>query len=256
MSYLFSGTGFLRNAERGPVPAGTSFTVAVWWRAVDATPSVQQSLFGAASTANYGRTCYMSVTGINGLPRTVAADGQTEVIVASGPATTNNGWHLYVGAWTAASETVISDLRTYGFNQTENIDNGGFEVLDTSALLNGMFPLGTMSIGARPNSATTMAPFFNGDIAQVGIWNKVLSNSELLALRTQAAPYVEPARCVAYWPLLENANAHPEFGGVDYSMTVNGDATLNEGVGPAITLYGGGSRNAPRARYYQMLRGA
>jgi hypothetical protein len=198
------------------------------------------------------------MAGTIGLPRATVTDGTPVSLNATGPSPSIDRWLLYVGAWAATSSTTISTQYVYGYNSATDTDTGGFESVNVSAEIDNLFWPTRMSIGARQSGVTAYGAFLVGQIAHVAIWNKVLADNELLALRTLAAPYVESARLVAYWPLLESPNAHPEFGGNLYNMTPVGDAALVSGAGPTITLYGGGTanRNAPRARYYQMLRGA
>lgn len=53
------------------------------------------------------------------------------------------------------------------------------------------------------NNGGTIENFFDGDIAEVGIWNVALTDPEVLVLSTGMSPLlVRPSSLVGYWPLI------------------------------------------------------
>jgi len=77
--------------------------------------------------------------------------------------------------------------------------------------------------------------FFGGSMAEVGIWNVVLTAGEILALakgcRTAS---VRPASLVGYWPIWGLASPEPDMSGNANNGTLTGTAKAN---GPPIDRF-------------------
>lgn len=72
----------------------------------------------------------------------------------------------------------------------------------------------SLQIGAL-NFGGTILQFFNGRIAEVALWNVVLTAAEMLILSKGYSPlFVRRANLKAYWPLFGRFNPEPMTGGL------------------------------------------
>lgn len=83
----------------------------------------------------------------------------------------------------------------------------------------------SMFFGAR--DATISQPF-PGILAEVGIWNVVLTNAEILSLGRGVPPReVRRSALVGYWPLYGAASPEPDFSGLGANGVLTGTTTAN-----------------------------
>lgn len=113
--------------------------------------------------------------------------------------------------------------------------NAGGKNTDTSAGgLQTVFQ--RINFGARVRAGTTPDPstYYNGKLAEIGIWNVALTDAEISTLASGVKPiYVRPASIIAYIPLVRDvtdyvdANAITQSGGV--SLVVSNDHSRRYG---------------------------
>jgi hypothetical protein len=73
---------------------------------------------------------------------------------------------------------------------------------------------------ASPNSP---GAYFPGLLAEIGVWNTVLTNNEIKSLATGILPYqVRPASLVGYWPLWGLTSPEPDLSGNAHNGTLTG----------------------------------
>lgn len=93
-------------------------------------------------------------------------------------------------------------------------------------------------IGVGPSSK-----FFNGSLAEIAIWNVVLTDAEIAALATGVRPNrVRGANIVAYWPLFGLNSPDIDYSGNKQNLTVTGTTQANHAP---VTLWTPKRINAP-----------
>lgn len=78
----------------------------------------------------------------------------------------------------------------------------------------------TCAIGAQFQAGPTYANWFNGAIAELGVWNRALNAGEILALSKGIAPPVLRQGLVMYTPLVRDLVS--PAGGGGWTLTVSG----------------------------------
>jgi hypothetical protein len=129
-------------------------------------------------------------------------------------------WHQIAGAfdgtniWTCYIDGVQVDTRT-----------------------NATAPIHTaieLDIG-QTNLNGTAARWFNGNIADVGIWNVQLSAGEIAALGNGFRPKdIRPASLQGYWPLDGLQSPEPDFSGKVHNGTLTGTSLAS---GPPVAMF-------------------
>lgn len=133
------------------------------------------------------------------------------------PVTTNAWWHLLVngsnGGWTAYTN--------------------GAQAGTASNALTPANTTGKTTIGKRTYSG--FEGWWPGRLADVAIWNVILTAGEAAGLATGARPYtVRPASLLGYWPLDGLASPEPDFS----RNALNGSLTgTSAAAGPPATLF-------------------
>jgi hypothetical protein len=241
MSYSFNGaTDVLTSSST--VPINTSFTTVCWVNLTDATPAsaVTSMCLGTSTTA--GDQCRMGVAA-TGFGQAVCSGGSTNTVTNTAVPFVDATWRLQIAQFTInASNTVIQmDVYTGSTSSISAVTSSGAIVQVLSPVLSGTV------LGARFSSTGVYANNMVGKVAHAAIYNKLLSPTERVALRTSSPNLVAPTDLIAYWPLLTDLTAY-----VGADMTASGAATLNSGDGPGIAT--SASSIGPAAAFYQMLR--
>ena len=112
-------------------------------------------------------------------------DGGAQDSAVSTTTYSTSTWHHFAGVYTSStSRHVLLDGGGKGSETTSS----------TPTLLD------TTSLGAY-NGASIINPI-NGDLAEIGIWNAALTDSEVASLAAGYSPlFIRPGNLVAYWPL-------------------------------------------------------
>jgi hypothetical protein len=119
-------------------------------------------------------------------------------------------WHHACGVWAAADDT-----RAF-------ID-GGSKGTDTAPTL------GTLTVNRTAIAVwdtTGLNNYFNGRIAEVGLWNVALTDDEVAVLAAGYSPLlVRPQSLVAYWPIASRQSPEIDLIG-GYNMTLTNSPTI------------------------------
>lgn len=168
---------------------GNPLTMACWFRAEN--DSASQSLIGwnqAGSSAHYHTLLARG---------TVAGDPVSLGSVDGGAleyANTTSGY--VIGTWAHACGVVISATNRKAFI------NGGSQ--GSNGVSRNPASLAELNIGSLRHVAG-LGSWFDGDIAEVGIWNAALSDEEVAALgRGVIPPLIRPQSLVFYLPLVRD----------------------------------------------------
>ena len=160
------------------------FSVSAWIRCNDFT-----NLNGIFSIDNVGASGYfiLRLAGTTGTPEFLAMDGDAQAASSC----VLDTWHQ-VGGITASSTSRFCYLD--GVSGTEDSQNKNPGSL-TTTWIGGAF-------------AAANAHAFDGDIAEVGLWDVVLTTAEMAILAKGYSPlFVRPASLVGYWPLINAGSA-------------------------------------------------
>lgn len=153
---------------------------------------------------------YINVTGGKATVATCAT--LTEKTADSTTSFSANTWNNAVATFSS------STLRTIYLN-------GGGKATETTNLT----PSSTSSItiGGFFDSPTLFGAM-DGRLAEIGIWDAVLSDNEAFALAKGATPLrVRPQNLRCYWPLYGNGSPEPSYSrnSTSYNLTLNGSPT-------------------------------
>lgn len=204
MAYTFNGSSQYLLIGSAPVTT-TPLTMACWVRPANTTVGVYLSLGVSAGTARY--QLYQGQSSANNVAAGVVNTAGTSAN-ANGSTVTANVWHHTAGVFTSAtSRTIYKNGVSVGSNTTS------ITVATPNSLL----------VGAR--YASTLGTYFNGRIADVGLWNISLTASDLLALADGiSCEHVRPENLVFYAPL--DRNLLDVIGGT--TITNGGSATVSD----------------------------
>lgn len=242
MARDFNGsTQYLTNANA--VVSGTPLTLACWFRSDDVANAYTLMCVEKPGPANPEFFRITLRGNLAGDPVTARA----QVGVTAGVAQTTSGfsastWHHACAVFTDAT------------NRAVFLDGGNKGTESTNAAPSG---LTTTSIGTdfvTGSAGRHMA----GLIAEAGVWNVALSDTEVAILALGVSPLlVRPQSLVAYWPLIGRTSPEIDLVG-GYGMTLTNAPTV--AVHPRV-LYQAQSVIAPLAAYspvssYQPRHGA
>lgn len=202
----------------------TPITIAAWFR-TSSTTNVALGAFETGVTARHNVFIIGSGGGVNA--------GSVNSAGSAGSATSTTGftsgaWSHAAAVYTSATSRTAYCNGTGASTNTTNIDPGSVSLL---------------KIGARTTGSVTGA-FFQGSIAEFGVWNIALSAADVAALAAGFSPrHVRPQSLIFYAPLMNNLT--DRRGGV--ALTNNNGATttahprqyasFQPGSGPALLAF-------------------
>ena len=165
--------------------SGSPMTIACWVRPVNSNSTLAVVSVGQATATHRNQvfvqanTIYLAAVGASGLAQPLSTNTTAF----------NNTWVHACGVFTSAtSRTVYRD----GGSSATNTDNIGSQNTADS-----------IAIGARSNGSFGL--FFNGDIADVGVWNVALNADEIASLADgMTCDKVRPQSLVFYAPLVRD----------------------------------------------------
>jgi hypothetical protein len=132
---------------------------------------------------------------------TISSGGSAEATASAGASTTD--WFHACGVWTA-------------INSRAAFLNGGSKGTDTTSLTTNT--LTTVRAGASQGTTG----FYEGTLAEIGVWNVALDDSEVASLAKGVSPLlIRPQSLVAYWPLFGNESPELDRGKnrIDFTLT-------------------------------------
>lgn len=193
------------------VLTATPFTMSAWFNTSSAT-TVQGivGLNASANTTNYFR---------------LDVDAANKVRMGTSGTFTSTSTTFSVGTWNhAAFVSIASNSRAVYLN-------GAGKATNTS----GVTPSGLNLTDVGCDGGSSRSNYFNGSIAEVGIWNVALTDQEVSALAAGALPHtVRPGKLVAYWPLWGLHSPEIDLSGSAQNMVITGATAANHAP---VTLF-------------------
>jgi len=188
MAYNFNGTNQFLSMATTPV-SNTPLTFACWFNTTNTTDAQVLMCVNAASSPN--RIVMRAVGDLAGDPIRISAVGTTG---SGASADTTSGYSS--GVWTHACGVVTSST-----SRTAYINGGSSATNTTNVAVSGIIQA---SIGVqRYNLFPSGQLFFNGSIAEVGIWNAALTAAEIASLaQGMTCDKIRPQSLVFYAPLV------------------------------------------------------
>ena len=150
-----------------------SFTVSFWMRADD-PGNGHQRLIGTEDRTNTGPGWYLRLRNNNGLLQFFAGDGTTSKSVSSATPISDNDWHHVVLSYS-------NDTNDNIFEMTIHIDTQ-LQAADPFMILNGTYSSKPLHIGSADGGSG-----FDGSIDDVLIFDRILSDDEMLSLYNSSA---------------------------------------------------------------------
>jgi len=169
--------------------SNTPLTFACWFNTTNTTDAQVLMCVNAASSPN--RIVMRAVGDLAGDPIRISAVGTTG---SGASADTTSGYSS--GVWTHACGVVTSST-----SRTAYINGGSSATNTTNVAVSGIIQA---SIGVqRYNLFPSGQLFFNGSIAEVGIWNAALTAAEIASLaQGMTCDKIRPQSLVFYAPLV------------------------------------------------------
>jgi hypothetical protein len=220
MSLDLNGTNQWLSHAAGIITA-TPLTIACWFKSDNDT--TDQCLFSLGNTGTTGDLfalkASMDAAG-NPVRMSTAAAGAFSTAASSTGATVNV-WHHACGvSASATSRAAYIDGGSKGTNTTSRTPSG----------------INASIIGRSERS--TPIEYFNGEIAEVALWNVALGDDEVASLGKGCHPFlVRPESLVAYWPVWGNESPELDYFKNQYSMTLNGAPSKGAGGPPVCYPY-------------------
>lgn len=183
MARNFNGTSARIHISSAVVSA-TPYTMACWFRTTNMT-QVSALISLTSSTTQYSTLFFRG--DVAGDPVDILIEsGSGQNTARSTTGCTSGQWHHACGVFTSStSRTVYLD--------------GGSSATNTNSV--------TPSVDRTEVGAWQSSFWFNGDIAEVGIWNIDLTAAEVASLAKGVSPaLIRPQNHVAYLPLIRDTH--------------------------------------------------
>jgi hypothetical protein len=204
MARNFNGTNQFLSMAAAPA-SGSPMTIAAWFYP---TQSLAQVLICVGQNSGTHRNQLTFDGNVAGRPIRAFSLGTGGSFQAQGGSTTLNEWNHACAVFGSATSREI-------------FANGASGATNTSDVGTQNAATGTQ-IGARTASNATSL-YFNGNIAEVGIWNAALSDAEIASLaKGMTCDKVRPQNLVFYAPLVRDL-IDPKGG---LTITNNNGATV------------------------------
>lgn len=183
MAYNFNGTNQYLTTS-GPI-TGVPLTFSCWfYTPLDSTNKVLVNLGNTSGTPTH--RCQLTITTTNFVQMSLV--GSTQPFAQSTNTYNNNSWNHACGVCASTSSRIVY------------LNNVASPIETTTCIQNSLF---TLNIGARWNP--TLGNYFNGLIADVGIWNAALTVDEINSLaKGMACNKIRPQSLVFYAPLVRD----------------------------------------------------
>jgi len=166
MAFSFNGSSSYIEATSTPI-TGAPFTMACWFRPFVTTQTASLMYIGNSAASNRFQ---------------IIIDGSSLIFTAAAPITANASTPI----------SVVNDLTWFhatavSFSPTSRFIylNGGGKIQNTTSRTPTL--LNNITIGSQIVS-NTRSNFFNGRIAEAGVWNAALTDDEVLSLSKGFAP--------------------------------------------------------------------
>lgn len=204
MSYDFDGTNdWIGNTTTCPV---TTFpcTLACWFRT-----NIADGTIISVSNATGAQRYRLKIIGTGAVRLVTTAGGTDDTIQTTSGISTSIWGHACAVIDSATSRTVYLNAADSG----------------TSSVSRSVTGLNRLQIGSARESSTNL-DYFNGLIAEVGIWDRALTLPEITSLAEGVScPLVSVTNLVFYAPLIRNM---VDLSKNSLGLTNNGGATVSD----------------------------
>jgi hypothetical protein len=154
------------------------------------------------------------------------AGGGTGIATSTGTYTANS-WHHAAGTFASSTLREIFLNGTGGDTNTTTVS----------------FPTGLDGIRIGIVGGVAPGDAFDGDLAEVAVWNVVLTDAEIQALANGASPnYIRRGALVGYWPVWSDS--------IGEDFTASGNTLTNTGTTAANHVYGSRYVPMPHSRVF------
>lgn len=126
------------------------------------------------------------------------------------------------GVWHHAAGSVINSSTTW-YDLAVYTDGGNKGT--TSSIMGKDPTINTLSVGEWVTEAAVGGQWtMNGLVAEVGIWNVVLTDNEIKTLAAGVSPIrVRPVSLQRYWPIYGDVDPEPDFSGTGDTLVIQGN---------------------------------
>jgi hypothetical protein len=197
MAYELNGTNQRITAASPSGLSDVPFTLACWFNTQNDTRT--QGLLQVGDFAAFQR-CILSAGGsVAGDPARMQVQGSTATVtITTSTGWTTNTWNHACGTARLTGSFPAQEFAVYL--------NAGGKVTSASNVGAPSTPWSSMQIGAQTtNNITGQGSFFDGLIAEAGIWNVALTDDEIASLaKGMTCNLVRPQSLVFYAPLIRN----------------------------------------------------
>lgn len=208
MSRTFSANSANRLENTPSLNFGAGLTISSWFKAPSASPSGTRTLF-----------CYKNATSSEtGFDLQLSTNGRlTATAYSSGAASAQAGSAITASTWQHGCARFVSTTSRFcyfnGVAGTENTTSKNPSMNTTND---------RWAIGVNHSLTSTYGEPWDGDLAEIAIWNVALSAGEITALSRGVCPIlIQKANLQGYWPLYGLDS--PER---DFSPGYRGDTTF------------------------------
>ena len=209
MARAFDGTNQYLTLSSAPVTGG-AFSMCAWFYTT--VNNARDFIFDSINPPTYNNGYRLDIRGdVAGdyLNFTTLWPGGGSTGVSSVGISTNT-WQHACGTWTGTLANVYLD----GGNKGTSVNLGPKTISGVNAT----------SIGNNDSGSL----YFTGNIAEVGIWNVVLTDAEAAILGKGYSPLlVRPASLIAYWPLIGRTSPEIDIVGGYGMALVNAPTVAN-----------------------------
>jgi hypothetical protein len=193
-----------------PAVTAVSFSIAAWVKIEAAATMTIAGLYDTATENNFHNMSMGSTGNLRVIASSAAGGTTTGAISTTG---------LTAGVWGHAcctfGPTTGTDRAAYA--------NGGGKATNTT----NRAPAGIDTFAVGRHSVLTPGSYFDGIIAEVGLWNVQLTDAEVLALARGAHPLsIRSASLVGYWPLWGTSSPEVDYTRNGNDLTVNGSPAV------------------------------
>lgn len=202
-AFVAASSQYLNRSDT-PISGG-SWTLSAWIRPTALNDNVVLMIGAGAADPR----AYLAVNSAGpGTIGVVQDDGPTTATVSTSATATTGTWQHVAGVFGLTARAVY--LR--GGNKASN-----------ATALTAHTLTGPLSIGRYDDGASVTGNYFDGSIAEVGVWNVALTDDEIALLGRGYAPsLIRRSALAGYWPLRAGASPEPDYGvRAAYPVTLN-----------------------------------
>lgn len=195
MAYVFNGSSQYLGTSVSPFSGvNEPITLACWLRTTNLNQ--EGALVGISNSSLSTGAAYI-LRFDNGPPNGTIIATKYNGTAASNRSTNPNV--ATVNTWNHAAAVFVSDSSKTAYINSVGVTDNTTSLSDTNQTFN------SVSIGVQRGGGSLLSRYFNGEIAEVGIWSAALSADEIASLsKGFACDRIRPQSLVFYAPLVRN----------------------------------------------------